>query len=139
MEKTFVEDLWEKFPEQTENAIKKICNLNEKWGDRLEFERIKNGALTFKKYGRALDFIVVKDFSIRTSSYSSNDYETSTTNTAWIKFMYSIYGNKYALQYIDRRNQQLDKFMAEYEEQYNEETRTVLDDIGFQANKGQTK
>ena len=135
----FIEDLWEKCPEQTENAIKKICNLNEKWGDRLEFERIKNGALIFKKYGRALDLIVVNDFSIRASSYSSNDYETSTTNTAWIRFMYSIYGNKYAMQYISHRNQQLDRFMAEYEEKYNKETREMLDKMGFEATKGQTK
>lgn len=133
----FIEDLWDKDPELVIKTIKKICNLNEKWGDRLEFERIENATLTFKKYGRALDFIVVKDFSIRASSYSSNDYETSTANTAWVKFMYEIYGDKYAMRFISQRNQQLDKFMADYEEKYNAQTRNMLDKMDF--NYGKTK
>lgn len=139
MEKTFVEDLWEKFPEQTINAIKKICLVNEKWGDKLSFLKIdEDGELIFKKTGRSTFFIMVNDFSIRTTD-SGKNYQDSPMSIAWVKFMFSIYSKKYALQYISRRNMQLDKFMAEYEEKYNAETRKVLDVMGFEVNKGQTK
>ncbi|MBQ8522082.1 MAG: hypothetical protein IJ458_00270 [Clostridia bacterium] len=138
MKNTFVEDLWEKFPEQTINAIKKICLVNEKWGDSLEFNGFEDGALIFKKTGRSPDRIVVSNFAIRTT-YSSKNYQDSPMSIAWVKFMFSIYGGKYAMQYISQRNMELDKFMAEYEEKYNAQTRKVLVQMGFGKEKGQTK
>ena len=138
-EKSFVEDLWENNPELVIKAIKKICLVNEKWGDKLSFVKIDDdGELIFKKTGRSTFFIIVNDFSIRTTD-SGKNYQNSPMSIAWVKFMFNICGDKYAMQYISHRNKQLDKFMAEYEQEYNNQTREVLKEMGFELNNGQTK
>ena len=135
----FVEDLWEQNPELVIKAIKKICRVEEeKFGDRLEFVEQANGVLKFKVYGRCQRFIEVNNFSIRTS-YSDDNYENSLISSKWRRFMYACYGEAYAMQYISKRNLQLDKFMAEYEQKYNKQTQTSLDEMGFKLDREQTK
>lgn len=129
----FIEDLWKKFPEQTENAIKKIFDIRESRGDTLEFVCISNGALRFEKYGHCSFGIVLTDFEVYGHAVNSG------YNIKWMKFMKSVFGDKYLYHYIAYRNNKLDKFMAEYEDNYNNETRKVLDEIGFEANKCKTK
>ena len=135
----FIEELWEKYPEQTINVIKKITKLKDYSFEYVEFE---NNCLKFDVYddedAEYKFTIYVSDFYMNVCT-SVEDYEISKQTIQWIKFMYSIYGNKYALQYISKRNQQLDKFMAEYDEKHNNQTRKVLEEIGFQSNKGKTK
>ena len=138
-EKTFVEDLWEKSPELVTKIVKKICRVEEeKFGDRLEFVKQVNGVLKFKVYGRVQRFIEVNNFSIRTS-YSDNDYENSLISSKWRRFMFACYGEAYAMQYISKRNLQLDKFMADYEQKYNNQTKTALNEMGFKWDREQTK
>ena len=102
MEKTFVQNLWEKKPDLVSQKIKEICNIDEEKGDKLQFSELKDGALKFINHGHVSIFIVASDFAIRTS-YSGNDYENSKLSKKWANFMYSVYGNKYAMQYISKR------------------------------------
>ena len=53
--------------------------------------------------------------------------------------MFAGYGEAYAMQYVSNRNKQLDKFMAEYEQKYNNQTKTSLDEMGFKLDMEQTK
>lgn len=105
-------------------------------GDELYFDELVNSTLKFTKYGRVKNFIFVGDFYIRTT-YSGKDYEDSIISEKWRTFMYDQFGSAYAVQFISQRNQQLDKFMADYEEKYNAQTRNMLDKMGF--NYGKTK
>ena len=135
IQKTFVEDLWEKNPVEIIKKITEICLINKDWGDKLHFVKIDDdGELVFKKTGRSTMFIMVNNFSIRTTE-SGKNYEYSTMSDRWREFMVGVYGDKYAIQFISKRNLQLDKFMAEYEENYNNQTRTMLDKMGFDYGK----
>ena len=137
IQKTFVEDLWEKNPVEIIKKITEICLINKNWGDKLYFVKIDDdGELIFKKTGRCTMFIIVNNFSIRTTE-SDKNYEHSPMSEVWRNFMFDIYGDSYAMQFISQRNLQLDKFMAQYEDNYNSETRLMLDEMGF--NYGQTK
>lgn len=132
----FVEKLWEEQPDLVVKAIKKVWDIREERGDTLEFIKIREGEIIFQKHARYSYYehsIIIRDFEVYANKVN-NSYEPK-----WVKFMYKVYGDKYAIQYISHRNKQLDKFMAEYEEKYNKETRKVLDDMGFQASKGLTK
>ena len=129
----FIEKLWEEKPELVIKAVKKVWDIREERGDSLKFVQEGNGELRFEKYGHCSFGIVLTDFEV----YGCKP--NSRYNIEWMKFMHKVFGDKYLYHYIAYRNNKLDKYMAEYEEQYNEETRTVLDKIGFQANKGQTK
>lgn len=133
IQKTFVEDLWEKNPVEVIKKITEICQINKNWGDKLHFVKIDDdGELIFKKTGRSTMFIIVNSFHIRTTE-SGKNYEYSPLSEAWRNFMFDAYGHKYAIQFISQRNLQLDK----YEDNYNSETRLMLDKMGF--NYGQTK
>lgn len=138
MKKTFVEQLWEKNPELVEKQVKNICRVNEMYGDEFYFNKASNGVLKFEVRGRAVRNIYVGDFAIRTT-YSDADYENSPLSSQWRSFMYGIYDKPYAMQYISKRNQQLDKFMADYEEKYNAQTRKTLDQMGFELDNGHIK
>lgn len=127
----FIEKLWEEKPELVIKAVKKIFDVREERGDSLKFIQLSNGALRFEKHGHCSFGIVLTDFEIY-GQRVNNGY-----NIKWTQFMYNVYGDKYAMQYISYRNQQLDKFMTEYEDNYNKETRKVLDEMGF--NYGRTK
>ena len=130
----FIEKLWEENPDLVIKAVKNVWGVREDLRDSVEFEKIKDNVLTFIKDGRAREHIHVSDFWI--SSVSLVPYRASNERALkWVKFMHKVYGNKYALQYISYRNQQLDKYMAEYEENYNKETRTVLNEMGFDYGK----
>lgn len=134
----YIEKLWEQNPKMVERAVKSIFNLREDWGDSLEFKKIEDNVLIFFKDGRSRENIYLSDFWI--STVRSIPYKADNELALkWVKFMYNVYGDKYALQYISYRNQELDKFMAEYEENYNNQTRKVLAQIGFGKEKGQTK
>ena len=137
MKKTFVEQLWEKNPELVEKQVINICRIEEKYGDELHFVVMSNGVLKFEVRGRALRNIQVGDFSIRVTGDA--DYENSPRSSKWRSFMYGIYDKPYAMQYISKRNQQLDKFMADYEEKYNAQTRKILVQMGFELDNGHTK
>ncbi len=129
----FIENLWEEKPEMVTKAIKKIFDIREERGDSLEFTQAGNGALRFEKYGHCSFGIVLTDFEVYGSTVNSG------YNIKWLKFMYNVYGDKYALQYISHRNKALDKFVEEYKDNYNQKTKIVLDEIGFDVNKGITK
>ena len=101
-------------------------------------KKIEDNALVFIRYGRVREKIYLGDFwisTVRSTPYKANN----ECALKWVKFMYNVYGDKYALQYIAYRNRELDKFMAEYEEKFNRETRKVLDEMGFGKEQSQTK
>lgn len=123
----FIEDLWEKHPEQTINAIKKIFDVREERGDNLKFVCIGNGALRFEKYGHCSFGILLTDFQ----AYGQD--VNSRYNIAWLKFMTSVYGKKYVSAFISHRNNVLDRYMAEYEENYNQQTNNILDELGVRV------
>lgn len=145
MENTFVKDLWGKNPELVIKAIKKVCNIDEELAKSLSFERIdENGGLKFRaKYVFDYCDICVGDFYMGGTEYIDRGPVRTTrilsNSIGWMEFMYSVYGDKYAMQYITERNKKLDKYMAEYEENYNNQTRKVLAQMGFGNSKGQTK
>lgn len=138
-QKSFVEDLWEKDPELVVKVIKNICLVNEKWGDKLSFVKIdEDGELIFKKTGRSTFFIIVNDFSIRTTD-SGKNYQNSPRSIAWIKFMFSVYGDKYVYQLISHGNKEFDEYIEKLKVEHENQTIEILDAIGFEINKGQTK
>ena len=125
----FIEELWEKYPEQTINAIKKIWDIKEDRGDSLEFIQLSNGALRFEKYGHCSFGIVLTDFEAYGHTVNSG------YNIKWLKFMKSVFGDKYLYHYIAYRNAKLDKFMAVYEDNYNKETKEILVKLGMDKYK----
>lgn len=129
MEKTFVEDLWDKDPVLVTNSVKRIFNVKEKIGDKLVFLGKKNGALVFEKYGHCPEGFVLRDFGIDGYNFDSRVAEE------WRTVMFEVYGTAYAMQLISQRNMQLDKFMAKYKENYNTQTRNALDNMGFNYEK----
>ena len=134
----FIEKLWEENPKRVERAVKSIFSVREDWGDGIEFKKIEDNALVFIRYGRVREKIYLGDFwvsTVRSTPYKANN----ECALKWVKFMYNVYGDKYALQYIAYRNRELDKFMAEYEEKFNRETRKVLDEMGFGKSQSQIK
>ena len=145
MSNVFVKDLWEKNPELMLKIIKEISNIDEELAKELSFKGInERGNLEF---GATHLFsycnIYVNDFMIGGTEYLDHGSVRRTKlineSISWKKSMYEIYGDKYVMRYISQRNLKLDKFMAEYEEKYNNETKAVLDEIGFNSSKGQTK
>ncbi len=129
----FIEKLWEENPELVIKAVKKIFDVREEKGDRLEFVEAGNGALRFKKYGHCSFGIVLTDFEV----YGQNI--NSGYNVKWMKFIYNEFGDVYIYQYIAYRNSKLDKFMAEYENKFNDETVKTINQLGFEMNNGKTK
>ena len=141
----FIERLWEENPELLIKAIKKICNIDEDLAKAISFDGVdKNGNLKFSaQYSVDYCKVYLNDFYIQGEEYEERGLTRHTRmifdSSNWMKFMYNVYGDKYAMQYISKRNQKLDKFMADYEEKYNNETRKMLSEMGFEAIKGQTK
>ncbi len=132
----FIEDLWEKYPEQTINAIKKIWDIREYRGDSLKFVGISNGALIFEKYGHHSFSIIISDFQV----YDCRP--NSKYNIEWIKFMKSVFGEKYLYHFIAYRNKKLDKFIEEYKNDYNNDTKEILVGLGltkYKDEQNQTK
>lgn len=125
----FIEELWKKYPEQTINAIKKIFDIRESRGDSLKFIQAGNGALRFEKYGHCSFGIVLTDFEVYGQKVNSG------YNIKWLKFMKSVFGDKYLYHFIAYRNKKLDEFMANYEEDYNKETKEILVKLGMEKYK----
>jgi hypothetical protein len=131
----FVEKLWKENPKLTKEVIENIFNIDTVTGDGIKVYGIKEGAITVGMYkslysiisdegviGRLNDFEVLDNcFGISKKIYTER----------WMRFMYKVFGDEYAMQYISQRNQQLDKFMAEYEEKFNAETRKTLKEMNF--------
>ena len=145
MSNIFVKDLWEKNPKWMLKTIKEVSNIDEELARKLSFKGInERGNLEFgATHLSSFCNIYVNDFMIGGTEYLDHSSVRHTNlinkNITWMKSMYEIYGDKYVMRYISQRNLKLDKFMAEYEEKYNNETKTVLDEIGFNSSKGQTK
>ena len=132
----FIEELWEKFPEQTINAIKKIFDIREERGDTLEFKQASNGALRFEKYGHCSFGIVLTDFEVYGHKVNSG------YNINWLKFMKSVFGGVYVYRYLEYRNKKLDKFIEEYKNDYDKETKEILVELGktkYKDEQNQTK
>ena len=132
----FIEKLWEENPELVIKAVKKIFDIREDRGDSLEFKQAGNGALRFEKYGHCSFGIVLTDFEVYGQKVNSG------YNIKWMKFMKRELGLKYVYHFIAYRNEKLDKFMAEYEDDYNKETKQVLGELGltkFTDEHNQTK
>ena len=128
----FVEDLWEKNPELFKKGLSEVLDVDK---ERLVNDKKGNGYLRFgikSLYGKGYeDGVIVNDYKIR----FMQDKSRPEIVDFWVKFMYEIYGDKYAMGFISQRNQQLDKFMADYEEKYNAKTRQMLDVMGFDYGK----
>ena len=130
MEKTFIEDLWEKNPELVRSKVASICSYRD---DATQYYRLlkhtKEGLVFRASFMHNCHDILVSDFGIKYITSTDLDSKDKTIN--WIKFMYSVYDKKYAYQFISHRNQQLDRFMEQYEEKYNNQTLKMLDEMGF--------
>jgi len=129
----FIEKLWEENPELITKAVKKIFEVREDRGDSLKFVCIGNGALRFEKYGHCSFGIVLTDFEVYGQDVNSG------RNIKWMKFMKSVLGEKYLYYFIAYRNNKLDKFMAEYEDNYNKETKKVLAELGMNVEDTQNQ
>ena len=133
MQKSFVEDLWEQNPELIKDKLSEILDVEK---NRLVYSNKTkdSGYLGFgikevsgKNYE---DSIIVKDYKIK----FIQDKSRPEIVDGWMSFMFGNCGKPYALKFISKRNQQIDKFMAEYEEKYNAETRNILDKMEGTAN-----
>ena len=93
----FIEKLWEENPELVETAVKDIFSVREDWDDGIEFKKIEDNALVFNRYGHVGGNIYLGDFwvgTVRLMPYKANN----ECALKWVKFMYNVYGDKYALQ-----------------------------------------
>lgn len=131
----FVEDLWKDSPERLKKAVKAIFKISEINGECIVNAELKNDCLVIAVYNEDDEFsynVYLSDFNVW---LSYEDDKISEATTKWLKFMYSVYGDKYVMRYITQRNKNLDKFMAEYEDNYNNETRKVLAEMGVEQYK----
>ena len=133
----FIEKLWQENPSLVLKAIKKIADMDIELAKELSFHGVdEKGYLKFG-VGNINGYctVHVSDFSFQGSK--SADWggvvntRTISNSADWMKFMYKVFGKEYAMQYISKRNQEFDKFMAEYEEKYNNVTNTMLDEMGY--------
>ena len=134
----FIEKLWEENSELVIKVVKRIFGINEERGDTFKFEKSENGVLNFSVFGRECCNIYVSDFDIGTI-YSIPFKVDSAISIRWLKFMYKTFGDKYIYHFIAHRNNELDKFIAAYEEEYNDQTKKILNGIGFNVNNDKTK
>ena len=128
----FIEKLWEENPELVIKAVKNVWDIKENRGDTLEFIGINNSELRFQKYSRYSYYshsIIIRDFEVYDDKVNSN------CNIDWMKFMYNQFGDMYVYQYIGHRNCELDRFMAKYEEEFNDKTMKVIKQLGFEMGK----
>ena len=132
----YIEELWKEKPDLTIKAVKKIWDIREDRGDSLKFVGISNGALTFAKYGHHSFSIIIKDFEVYDCKPNSK------YNIEWIKFMKSVFGGMYVYRYLEYRNKKLDKFIEEYKNDYDKETKEILVELGrtkYKDEQNQTK
>ena len=132
----FVEKLWEQNPELVKKAVIRIFDIKFERGDSLEFVAADNGSLQFIKYGNNPYSINLEDFEV----YTFHNNRSHTIN--WLKFMYKVFGDKYIDAYITYRNNQLDRFMHNYEIKYTNDTINALAELGikkYQDMQNQTK
>lgn len=138
MKKTFIEDLWSEKPELIKNKLSEILDIEQ---DNLVYdEKAKGGG--YLRFGIKSPYIIGYEDEIIVSDYKVRfvqDKLQPPIVDEWVSFMFDNCGNPYALKFISDRNQQLDKFLARLEEKYNNETRQVLNVMGFLDNKGHTK
>ena len=130
----FIEELWEKDPELVKKALKKVFNVNEKAGDRLDFSGMKDGVLSCAKYGEQFYEVAVSDYEISVAlmnRYSKCD----KLSKRWFKFMYNAVGDMYVYHYMAHRNEELDKIV----DRHKKETATMLETVAFNPSKSKTK
>ena len=130
----YIEKLWEEQPELVTKALKLILNVNEKAGDRITFSGMKNGVLTCAKYGEQFCEIVVSDYGIEVE-FMNRYLKSEKLSKKWFKFMHSVFGDGYVYNYIERRNEGLDKIVN----QHQKETASMLEIVDFNLSKSQTK
>lgn len=130
----FIEELWEKNPKMVENEIKRIFCVNEEDGDIFNFHGWVEGRLHFVYHARTVTGISVGDFDIKTN-WSDDDYEKSAISGEWRNIMKNYIGDKYIYHFIAKRNKQLDNFT----EKYNNDTEYMVNKMGYQKFKGQSK
>ena len=121
----FVEKLWEQNPELVKQVVIKIWDIKSERGDSLEFVAVDNGSLQFIKYGHNPFSIDLRDFEI----YTFHNNSRHTIN--WLKFMHKVFGDKYVDAYITYRNNQLDRYMRDYESKYTNDTINALAELGI--------
>lgn len=132
----FVEKLWEQNSELVIKAVTKIFDIRQERGDSLEFVAASDTSLQFVKYGHNPFSIDLRDFEI----YTFHNNSKYTIN--WLKFMHKVFGDKYVDAYITYRNNQLDRFMHNYEIKYTNDTINALAELGikkYQDMQNQTK
>ncbi|MBQ3502314.1 MAG: hypothetical protein IJA72_01450 [Clostridia bacterium] len=134
----FIEKLWEEKPELVVKEVKKIFGVNKEKGDRLKFKKLENGVLTFVKYGHDGFNVYVNDFSVSTINAIPYKLETKQVKD-WMSFMFDEFGDEYIYEFLSHRNNQLDKFKAEFESNFNNETMNAINQLGFRMDKGNTK
>ncbi|MBQ7798531.1 MAG: hypothetical protein IJ371_05350 [Clostridia bacterium] len=127
----FIEDLWEKNPELFKSGLAKCVGVD---ASRLICTGSREGWLRFgikSLYSNGYeDTIIVNDFKIRFFDKSRPE-----KTLEWMKFMKCVCGDKYLYHYIAHRNEELDRYMANYEEKYNNQTRKVLAELGMDKYK----
>ena len=131
----FIEELWKRNPELVKKAVKKVCRIDEKSGNNFDFRCVdENGNLEFVKFGSSPFTVKISDYDVEVAfnhGYSS----LPTFSIRWMKFMKEIYGDKYIYNYIDHRNKELEK----YNKNFKQKTNKILEELGFETYKYQTK
>lgn len=137
-EMAFIEDLWERKPKAVIAKVEEIFDVREEMGDRLKFKKLENGVLTFVKYGHNGFNIYVNDFSVSTINTIPYKLDSRYVND-WMDFMFDEFGDEYIYEFLSHRNNQLDRFKAELENNFNNETMNAINRLGFRMDKGQTR
>ncbi len=125
----FIEKLWKENPELVKKAIKKICEIDD--DATFGFKRIdENGKIEFINNG-SFYLIKVSDFNIDVC-VRSKFIDVENLTIRWMKFMKSVFGDKYVYHYIAKRNSEYDEFIAKYNQDFGNKTQRVLEEIGFE-------
>ena len=137
----FIEKLWEQNPELVIKGLSYILGF-----DKSRFEtdgKSYNGHMLFhikSVIGVGYSNIVnISDFDIFSAMGPSIP---SNKKLQWMKFMHKVVGEEYIEEYITYRNNELDKFMYEYEKNYTNDTINALAELGikkYQDMQNQTK
>ncbi|MFQ6723705.1 MAG: hypothetical protein ACLRFE_00020 [Clostridia bacterium] len=125
----FIEDLWKKNPELVKKAVKKICEIEE--DSNFGFRKIdENGKVEFVNSKGAVHLIKVGDFDMEVC-ITSKFLNVEALTIKWMKFMKSVYGCKYLYHYIAHRNEEYDKYVDQYEIDFNSQTKKILNKVGM--------
>lgn len=100
----FIERLWKENPKLTKEAIKKIFKIDTVTGDGIEFYGIKDDAIVIGMYKSLYSIVSDEDVVARINDFEVLDncfgMSREIYTEQWMKFMYKVFGDEYARQYI---------------------------------------